>query len=169
MVRVWLLSLAMLLAFAPSATAQIPANALVRTDLYVWPAYDSKRDPKADLQLALAKASATHRNVLIDVGGNWCMPCLRLDDYLARNDEVGNAFKASFVMVKVNWDPKNTNRAFLWRYPKINGYPHFFVLDSTGKFLKSQNTGWFSNRHSYNSARFLDFARSWRPKADAPS
>jgi thiol:disulfide interchange protein len=146
------------------AEAQRPAGVLVREDLYVVSDYSAARDPEADLKLAIAKATQAHRNILIDVGGDWCIWCHILDDYLARNREVGDAFAASFVILKINWDPKNPNSKFLSRYPEIDGYPHFLILDSTGKFLKSQDTSPLEKRDSYNPKKMIDFAKRWTPK-----
>jgi thiol:disulfide interchange protein len=148
MIRTFLFALtgAVLLASASTAAAQRPAGVAVREDLYVISVYDPARDPEADLKLAIATATETHRNILIDVGGDWCVWCHILDDYLARNPKVGDAFAASFVMLKINWDPKHENKAFLSRYPSIGGYPHFIVLDASGNFLKSQV------RHRSNAA-----------------
>jgi thiol:disulfide interchange protein len=165
MIRGWLLALvgAMLMISSLPAAAQRPAGVKIREDLYIASSYDPARDPEADLKLAVAKAAETHRNVLIDVGGEWCIWCHILDDYLARNRNVGDAFAKSFVIVKINWDPKNENETFLSRYPKVDGYPHFIVLDSTGKHLKSQDTSELERGDSYNSKKMLDFAKRWLP------
>ena len=129
-----------------SATAIMPASAkppgmLVRNDLYLSSTeYDPARDPKADLAAGIVAAQTSGKRILLDIGGEWCIWCHILDDYLARKKDVGDAFAASFVIVKITWEPKKQNEAFLSAYPKADGYPHFYVLDSSGKFLASQNT-----------------------------
>lgn len=43
-----------------------------------WP-YDEKGDAPADVQRALAAATADHRDVLLVFGANWCGDCRALD------------------------------------------------------------------------------------------
>ena len=44
--------------------------------------YPDPSQARADLAAALKTASATHRRVLIDFGGNWCGDCQVLDLYM---------------------------------------------------------------------------------------
>ena len=149
------------LLFPPGAGAQ-RSPALVREDLYVNPTYDPRRDPQADLQLAMAQARAQRKRILLDVGGNWCTWCHILDTYLAQDRAVGDAFAASFVILKINWSPENANAAFLGRYPAADGYPHFYVLDAAGAFLTNQPTSPLESGNSYDRAKMLAFAARWR-------
>jgi len=99
-------------AFPPGAVAQRKPGVMVREELYVISSYDPRRDPQADLQLAVAKAQAQRKRILLDVGGNWCTWCHILDNYLATDRAVGDAFESSFVILKINWSPENQNAAF---------------------------------------------------------
>jgi thiol:disulfide interchange protein len=158
------LAAALLLLVGPSlaSAAPPPASSLVRQDLYLVSTYDPSRNAEADLTSALALAQSTGRNVLLDVGGDWCVWCHILDRYLAGKREVGDAFAASFVIVKINWSPDNKNTAFLSRYPKAEGYPHFIVLAPDGKLLESKNTAELEQGDSYNRRKMLAFAKKWR-------
>jgi hypothetical protein len=51
----------------------------------------------------------------------------------------------------------------LSRYPKIPGYPHLFVLDSTGKFLHSQGTGELEVGDHHDREKVLSFLKAWAP------
>lgn len=66
--------------------------------------------------------------------------------------------------MKVNYSPENKNEEFLSNYPKIQGYPHFFVLDENGKLLHSQDTGKLEEGKNYNAQKFIDFLKLWTPK-----
>jgi hypothetical protein len=67
------------------------------------------------------------------------------------------------VTVKINFSQENLNEALLSKYPKISGYPHLLVLDSSGKLLKSQETSSLEEGKSYNLGRFTDFLNKWAP------
>ena len=162
--RPLLLALALLAPIAP-ALAQTGGTAVAASQgLYVYPDYDRRRDAAADLRSAVTAAGVLKRRILIEVGGDWCVWCHTLDRFIATSPEVAEAFRQSFVVVKVNYSFDRPNSAFLSKYPKIPGYPHFFVLDSDGTFLKSQNTSTLEKGDSYNLEKVLAFARSWARK-----
>jgi thiol:disulfide interchange protein len=148
----------------PLAQAQRPAGVKVREDLYVVSVYDAKRDPAADLKLAISKAQAENKRILLDIGGDWCVWCHILDDYLGRNKSVGDAFAASFVVLKIQWSLDHRNEAFLAAYPEAEGYPHFYILDASGAYLGQQPTGDLERGDSYNRMKMLAFAEKWRIK-----
>ena len=119
--------------------------------------YDAKADPQADLHAALARASKEGRNVLMDVGGEWCGWCHRMDKFLTENGVLLDLLQKNYVVVKVNFSDENKNERFLASYPKIEGYPHLFVLDAKGKLLESKNTGDLEEGKGYNLTRSQEF------------
>ncbi len=144
------------------AVAALP-RAAVAQDL---PAkFDPARDPAKDVAAAATAARAQGKRVIVDVGGEWCSWCHLLDRFIDDNADVRAARDKGYVWVKVNWSKENKNEAFLSRWPKIEGYPHLFVLDGDGKLLHSQETGSLESGKGYDKARFMDFLRSWSPKA----
>lgn len=130
---------------------------------YVVDHYDPARDASADLAAAVQRASAEHKNILMIVGGDWCVWCHYLEDYLQAQDDVRAAFAQSFVILKVHYSREHPNAAFLANYPPRTGYPDFFVLDASGALLAQQNTGELEEGRSYNRERMLAFAQRWRP------
>lgn len=152
------LALLVFLLGAPTAAAQSPPAAAT----YVNGGYDPRANPYRDLERAVARASAENKRVLIIVGGDWCVWCDILDDFLATDAEVGTAFADSFVMLKVNWSRENENVAFLSGFPETEGYPDFFILESNGAYLAQQDTGALESGRSYDRGRMLAFAHRWR-------
>lgn len=128
------------------------------------PAYDPKADPAADLAKAVAKARSANRNILIEVGGEWCGWCHRMHAFFDNNTALREYRDQNFVVFQVNYSEENKNEKFLAQYPKIEGYPHLFVLDSNGKFLHSQNTGDLEQGKGYSLEKFDAFLRQWVPK-----
>jgi hypothetical protein len=63
----------------------------------------------------------------------------------------------------VNFSQENKNEEVLSRYPKIPGYPHFFVLDKDGKFLHSQSTGDLEEGDHHDRKKVLEFLEEWIP------
>ncbi len=113
-------------------------------------AYDPKRDAERDLAAAIRESRRSKRNILLEVGGEWCSWCHRLDKFFSDNPSLSQLRDQNFVTVKINFSDQNKNEGLLSRYPAIEGYPHIFFLDSEGKLLLSQDTGELESGKSYN-------------------
>ena len=126
--------------------------------------FDPQRDPVKDLEAAKLKATKEKKRILLDVGGEWCGWCKLLDKYFIEKKDIGSYLKNNYVVVKVNFSPENENKAFLNSYPKIEGYPHFFVLEKDGKLLHSQNTGLLEEGQGYSDEKMIAFLKKWALK-----
>jgi thiol:disulfide interchange protein len=123
--------------------------------------FDPSRDPAQDLKAALAEAKATNKRILLDVGGQWCSWCKYFDRFFEEHADLRQFRDEHFVVMKVNFSRENENAAFLAQYPKIEGYPHLFVLDADGKLLQSQNTSVLEQGKGYNAAAVSKFMQKW--------
>ena len=123
--------------------------------------FDPKRDAAQDLAVALQLATAQGKRVLVDVGGEWCSWCHIMDRFFASNDQARALRDANYVWLKVNWSKENKNEALLSKWPKIDGYPHLFVLDADGRLLHSQDTSLLEEGKGYDTAKFTAFLRQW--------
>jgi len=124
-------------------------------------AFDPARNAAADIDVAVAEAKRTGRRVLIDVGGEWCIWCKRLDQFFRDNNDVADFLHRKYVTVKVNYSKENKNEAVLARYPKVAGYPHLFVLDETGALLHSQESGRLERGKGHDRKKVLAFLKAW--------
>ena len=127
------------------------------------PNYDPARDANKDIRDAVEEAGRTGKRVILDVGGEWCVWCHRMDSFVEQNPELIKLLEKQYIVVKINVDPKNRNEAVLSRYPAIPGYPHLFVLDMNGKLLHSQDTSALEAGKSYDLNRFVSFLEKWAP------
>jgi thioredoxin-related protein len=125
--------------------------------------FDPLRDAVKDINEAIEEAKKSNRRILLDVGGEWCIWCHRLDDFIESNREIKSYLHKNYVVVKINFSKENKNEEVLSKYPEIPGYPHFFVLEKTGKFLHSQGTGELEQDKSYSSEKIMGFLKKWAP------
>jgi len=125
--------------------------------------YNPKSDPAADLAAAVEQARASRKRILLEVGGEWCHWCHRLENLFRTHEDLRKQLEDNFVVVKVNFSPENENREFLSGYPKFRGYPHIFVLESDGAFLHSQNTGLLEKGEGYDLEKMAAFLEKWSP------
>jgi len=124
-------------------------------------AYDVKRNPFTDGRDALKLARKSSRNVLIEVGGDWCRWCHIMDRFINDHPRLKARLHQTFVLLKVNVSDVNDNSEFLSVFPKINGYPHMFVTDDAGNILLSQDTTDLRENKAYSEARFMAFFDRW--------
>ena len=128
---------------------------------YVVAEYDPERNPTADLELAVARASAEQKRILIVVGGDWCLDCLNLDWVIGKTPTVEAALRRGFLVLKVNVSRENWNKPFLAAYPDIEWVPQIFVLESDGSLLHSQDTRELQLGRSNGEQVFLRFLERW--------
>lgn len=131
--------------------------------------YDPARDAAKDVADAIREAQRTNKNVLVEIGGKWCSWCRYLDKFFAANADILQYRENNYVMVKVNFSPENKNEVVISKYGTVPGYPHFFVLDSNGKLLHSQDTSKLEEGKGYNQQAMMEFLKKWAPKATTPS
>jgi thioredoxin-related protein len=144
--------------FIGSAFAQTE----VKKDTVKTKIFDTSRDPKKDLTDAVKIAKKENKKILLDVGGDWCPWCRKLNKLFHENDEISSLLEKNYVVVKVNYSKENKNEKFLSKYPKIEGYPHLFVLDKKGKLIQSQNTGDLESGDHHDPAKVIEFLNKWK-------
>ena len=152
--------------------------------------FDPKRDPKTDLEAAVARAARENKRIILDVGGEWCIWCKKMDYFFMTNPELDRLKEENYVWVKVNLSLENENKDFLGRYPEAPGYPHLYVLEKDGTLMHSQNTADLEEPpypeivvpanvknkaeyikqetakrkvRSYDLQKFTDFLKAWIP------
>lgn len=154
-------TLSMMAAAPLAAQGPSPVKAVTKTE--AGP-FDPTRDSAKDLEAAKVEAKKTHRRILLDVGGNWCSWCRLMDKWFKERPAIREARDKAFVVVPVNFSPENENKAFLGQYPKVDGYPHFFVLDADGNLLRDQSTGDLEEARGYSEAKMRAFIAAWSGK-----
>ena len=60
--------------------------------------YDEKADPIAQIDQAVAKAAKGKKHVIVQLGGNWCIWCLRFADFITKNADI----KATIDVTKLS-------------------------------------------------------------------
>lgn len=126
--------------------------------------FDPARNPAEDVKDAVIEAERSNRRIILDVGGNWCIWCHRIDNFIDENKDLSGLLHKNFIVVKINYSPENKNEKFLSQYPKIPGYPHFFVLDEKGNLIHSQDTGKLEKGKGYDKGKFIAFVKKWAPE-----
>jgi thioredoxin-related protein len=124
--------------------------------------YDDKRDPFKDAAAAIKLANETNRNVLIEIGGNWCTWCHKMDSFLGKNPDIYEKLHKEYVLLKINVSDSNDNEAFMKSLPPTLGYPHMYVSTATGKMILSKDTAELLSDGNYSRTQWLAFLEQWK-------
>ncbi len=133
--------------------------------------YNPDADAKADIAAAVKLASKEGKHVFLQIGGNWCPWCIKYHKFVEDDQEISNFVKANFVVVKVNYDPKNKNEEVLAQlgYPQRFGFPVFVILNGKGERIHTQNSAFLEKDKSYDRDKVLKFYKHWAPAALDPN
>jgi len=126
--------------------------------------YDFRRDPDSDLNFAKSDAQKQNKLILLEIGGDWCIWCHRLDEFISTKKELSESISDNFVVLKINVSEENSNEKFLKTFSKVPGYPHFIILDSNGREIGSMNTSNLEEGKSYSLTKFEGFIENWKRK-----
>lgn len=116
----------------------------------------------------LTQAKAENKNIMIQVGGNWCVWCLRLNDFIQKTDELKSLVDNNYIYYHLNWSPKNKNEKFFAKYGnpgEKQGYPIFMVLNKKGKLIHVQETGSLEEGKGYSQEKVKTFFEAWKAKS----
>jgi len=132
--------------------------------------YNVDLNPTEQFTKALKIAENENKHVILQIGGNWCSWCIRFHNFYHNDIELDSLMKANYVIINVNYNPKNDMTLFTQLdYPQRFGFPVLVVTDAKGKRLHTQNS-WFleDGKDSYDKKKIMSFLKNWTPKAINP-
>ena len=142
-------------------------------DLKTFKLYDPKADAAKDIAAAVAQAKSTGKNVFVQIGGNWCIWCMRFNNFTTQDPQIDSMIKANYVVYHMNWSEENLNETLMAKYqfPQRFGFPVFLVLDGNGKLLHTQNSSYLEDTagKSYVKKVVMGFLSDWAPAAFDPA
>ncbi|MFT4031538.1 MAG: thioredoxin family protein [Siphonobacter sp.] len=132
--------------------------------------YDPKANAGEDIKNAVAKAAREKKNVLLQIGGNWCVWCIRFHNLVNSDSTLKSISDANFVTVHVNYSPENKNEKVLAQlgYPQRFGFPVFVILDEKGNRIHTQNSAYLEKDKGHDPKVVAEFLRQWSPAALDP-
>jgi thioredoxin-related protein len=129
--------------------------------------YNISADAKSDLKTAVLNAGKSGKHVFIQVGGNWCPWCLRFHKFVNEDTKLDSLLQANYEVVLINYSRENENREVLASldFPQRFGYPVFVILDSKGKRIHTQDSGYLEEGLGYSREKVERLFLLW--SADA--
>ena len=125
--------------------------------------YNEQENAQAKINELITKAKLEGKNVFVQAGGNWCIWCLRFNDFVQNNQELKTIVDANYLYYHLNYSTKNKNKEVFEKYApnaKSLGYPFFFVINGEGEVTNVFGSGDLEADKSYDVEKvkqmFLD-------------
>lgn len=130
--------------------------------------YDPKADASKDIKALVAVAKKENKNIILQAGGNWCIWCLRFNDFVEKTPELKSIVDDNYLYYHLNYSPDNKNEKVFAEYGNPGdkyGYPVFIVLDKNGKMIHVQDSSVLEADKGYGLEKVKEFFNSWKPKS----
>lgn len=130
--------------------------------------YNDKEDAEAKIAELVKQAQAENKNIILQAGGNWCIWCLRFNNYVQTTPELKEIVDKNYLYYHLNYSPKNKNEKVFAKYGNPGekfGYPVFIVLDKNGKQIYTQDSAILEDGKGYSLEKVKDFFTKFAPKS----
>ena len=154
---------------SPASKAQLEAQkkAAKEEKAKLAKPYHPEANAESETQNAVARAKQEKKNIMIQAGGNWCIWCLRFNDYVQKTPELKKLADENYIYYHLNWSPENKNEKVFASYGNPGekfGYPVFIVLDENGTQIHTQDSAVLEEGKGYSLQKVKDFFNQWKPK-----
>ncbi len=130
--------------------------------------YHPEENAEAKIAELTAQAKKENKNIMIQAGGNWCIWCLRFNNYVQTTPELKKLVDDNYIYYHLNYSPDNKNEKIFAKYGNPGdkyGYPVFIVLDKDGKQIHTQDSSVLEEGKGYSLDKVKKFFEDWKPKA----
>jgi thioredoxin-related protein len=148
----------------------LSASAVMANDTTKAKLYNPLANAANDIEVAVAKAKAEKKHVMIQAGGNWCTWCIKFNNYATIDKQIDSVLTANYIVYHLNYSPENLNKAVFAKYefPERFGFPVFIILDGDGKRIHTQNSAYLEKVSTYDKDKIIEFLQHWSPRALDP-
>ncbi|WP_332018906.1 thioredoxin family protein [Kaistella sp.] len=130
--------------------------------------YDATENAEARITELIKRAKAENKNIILQAGGNWCIWCLRFNNFVQTTPELKEVVDANYLYYHLNYSPENKNEKVFAKYDNPGakfGYPVFVVLDQNGKMIHTQDSAVLEEGKGYSKEKVKAFFEKWSPKS----
>ena len=133
--------------------------------------YHPERNAFEQVKQAEITAKKEGKHVFLIIGGNWCRWCRMFDTFSKAELSVDSAFNVNYVVEHINYSKENKNDSLmqLLEFPQRFGFPVFVIIDTNGKRLHTQSTGYLEQGEGYDKEKVIEFLNQWTPEAMNPA
>ena len=130
--------------------------------------YNDKENAEEKIAELVKQAQKENKNIILQAGGNWCIWCLRFNQFVQTTPELKNMVDENYLYYHLNYSPENKNEKVFAKYdnPGVKfGYPVFVILDKNGKMIHTQDSAVLEEGKGYSIEKIKAFFTEWAPKS----
>jgi len=135
------------------------------------PLYDPAANAEKDIAYMVMVAKSQNKHVLIQAGGNWCIWCLRFEDFVKKDSAINALIEKNYIVYHLNWSKENENKKTFAKYGFAQrfGFPVFLILNGKGERIHTQNSEYLEEGKSYSIQKVKAFLEMWTSRAVDPA
>lgn len=129
--------------------------------------YHPEENAEEKIALLVKQAKKENKNIMMQAGGNWCIWCLRFNNFVQTTPELKKIVDQNYLYYHLNYSPENKNAKVFAKYGNPGdkfGYPVFIILDKDGKQIHTQDSAVLEDGSGYSLQKVKEFFESWKPK-----
>jgi len=134
--------------------------------------YNPDANTREDIAKAVRLAKAENKNVLLQIGGNWCPWCVKLHNMESTDPQIDSLLKADYIRVMVNIPKEKDKRDYDLLQelgnPQRFGFPVLVVLNTNGERIHTQDSWYLEQDSNYNRDKLVHFFKMWNVAAVNP-
>jgi uncharacterized protein YyaL (SSP411 family) len=131
--------------------------------------YNPEANAREDIANAIKQAKAENKNVLLQIGGNWCPWCVKLHGLETADHQIDSLLNADYVRVLVNIPREKEKRDFDLMAeldnPQRFGFPVLVVLNQEGQRIHTQDSWYLEKDKDYDREKLVHFFKMWNVAA----
>jgi hypothetical protein len=156
------LAAVLLLASAPAFAGpalKSPISSLQQLPITVAQPYDETANGDAQFAAAQARAKASHKRLLIDLGGNWCIDCIVLANFM-HLPAISGFVHAHYEVVPIDVGRFDKNLQIPARFgfkDRLKGVPMVLIVTPEGKLVNGNDVFATSDAHTMTPQTLADY------------
>ena len=153
---------------APTEAEKLEAKKKAEAEKAALPKpYSETENAEKKIAELVKKAKKENKNIILQAGGNWCIWCLRFNNFVQTTPELKSIVDKNYLYYHLNYSPKNKNEKVFAKYGNPGekyGYPVFIILDKNGKQIHTQDSAVLEEGKGYSLEKVKTFFETWKPK-----
>ena len=78
--------------------------------------YNAAENAEARIAELVKQAKAENKNIILQAGGNWCIWCLRFNNFVQTTPELKEIVDENYLYYHLNYSPENKNEKVFAKY-----------------------------------------------------
>ncbi|SDE39354.1 thioredoxin family protein [Riemerella columbipharyngis] len=126
--------------------------------------YHPEENAEEKLSELQKEAQKENKKIMIQAGGNWCIWCLRFNNFVQSTPELKELVDTNYLYYHLNYSPENKNEKLFAKFghPEKFGFPVFIVLGKNGKVVHIQDSSVLEEGKGYSLEKVKAFFTKWK-------